>query len=122
MGGTLAGLTRGSNAGMRETLGEYNLDMAELRSTAKRVTEMKKKVEEQENSMEEAINLEIKRKGAVLVKLFEEKKARSEQKLGEVKTKSLESPLDESKNELFEVRLEFKTSLLNLGEIKAGED
>jgi len=100
-------------AQLRETLGEYNLEMAELRSTAKKVTEMEEKVEEQENSMEEAIDLEIKSKEEALVKLFEEKsskleeeKARSEQKLveAELKAKSLQSLLDESQNELFEVR------------------
>ena len=104
-------------AQLRETLGEYNLEMAELRSTAKKVTEMEEKVEEQENSMEEAIDLEIKSKEEALVKLFEEKssklkeeKARSEQKLveAELKAKSLQSLLDESQNELFEVRKRYK--------------
>ena len=109
-------------AQLRETLGEYNLEMAELRSTAKKVTEMEEKVEEQENSMEEAIELEIKSKEEALVKLFEEKsskleeeKARSEQKLGEaeLKAKSLQSLLDESQNELFEVKQKkFKPYLL----------
>jgi len=100
-------------AQLRETLGEYNLEMAELRSTAKKVTEMEEKVEEQEKSMEDAIDLEIKTKEEALIKLFEEKqtkieeeKARTEQKLGEaeLKAKSLQSLLDESQNELFEVR------------------
>jgi len=100
-------------AQLRETLGEYNLEMAELRSTAKKVTEMEEKVEEQEKSMEDAIDLEIKAKEEALIKLFEEKqtkieeeKARTEQKLGEaeLKAKSLQSLLDESQNELFEVR------------------
>jgi len=100
-------------AQLRETLGEYNLEMAELRSTAKKVTEMEEKVEEQEKSMEDAIDLEIKTKEEALIKLFEEKqtkieeeKARTEQKLGEaeMKAKSLQSLLDESQNELFEVR------------------
>ena len=93
------------------------MEMAELRSTAKKVTEMEEKVEEQENSMEEAIDLEIKSKEEALVKLFEEKsskleeeKARSEQKLveAELKAKSLQSLLDESQNELFEVRKKYK--------------
>jgi len=70
-------------------------------------------VEEQEKSMEDAIDLEIKTKEEALIKLFEEKqtkieeeKARTEQKLGEaeLKAKSLQSLLDESQNELFEVR------------------
>jgi len=100
-------------AQLRETLGEYNLEMAELRSTAKKVEEMEEKVEEQEKSMEDAIDLEIKAKEEALIKLFEEKqtkieeeKARTEQKLGEaeLKAKSLQSLLDESQNELFEVR------------------
>jgi len=100
-------------AQLRETLGEYNLEMAELRSTAKKVKEMEEKVEEQEKSMEDAIDLEIKAKEEALIKLFEEKqtkieeeKARTEQKLGEaeLKAKSLQSLLDESQNELFEVR------------------
>ena len=87
--------------------------MAELRSTAKKVTEMEEKVEEQEKSMDEAIDLEIKTKEEKLVKLFEEKnskieedKERTEQKLGEaeLKVKSLQSLLDESQNELFEVK------------------
>ena len=99
-------------AQLRETLGEYNVEMAELRSTAKKVTEMEEKVEEQEKSMDEAIDLEIKTKEEKLVKLFEEKnskieedKERTEQKLGEaeLKVKSLQSLLDESQNELFEV-------------------
>lgn len=100
-------------AQLRETLGEYNVEMAELRSTAKKVTEMEEKVEEQEKSMDEAIDLEIKTKEEKLVKLFEEKnskieedKERTEQKLGEaeLKVKSLQSLLDESQNELFEVK------------------
>jgi len=100
-------------AQLRETLSEYNLEMAELRSTAKKVIEMEEKVEEQEKSMEDAIDLEIKTKEEALIKLFEEKqtkieeeKARTEQKLGEaeLKAKSLQSLLDESQNELFEVR------------------
>ena len=100
-------------AQLRETLGEYNIEMAELRSTAKKVTEMEEKVEEQEKSMDEAIDLEIKTKEEKLVKLFEEKnskieedKERTEQKLGEaeLKVKSLQSLLDESQNELFEVK------------------
>merc|ERR1719447_385442 len=87
--------------------------MADLRSTAKRVTEMEEKVEKQEKSMEEAVSLEIMTKEEQLVKLFEDKtakieeeRARSEQKLGEaeLKAKSLQSLLDESQNELFEVR------------------
>merc|ERR1719462_234808 len=87
--------------------------MADLRSTAKRVTEMEEKVEKQEKSMEEAVSLEIMNKEEALIKLFEEKqtkieeeRARSEQKLGEaeLKAKSLQSLLDESQNELFEVR------------------
>ena len=103
-------------AQLRETLSEYNLEMAELRSTAKKVTEMEEKVEEQEKSMEDAIDLEIKTKEEALIKLFEEKqtkieeeKARTEQKLGEaeLKAKSLQSLLDESQNELFEVKLTF---------------
>merc|ERR1719400_2550751 len=78
-----------------------------------RVTEMEEKVEKQEQSMEEAVSLEIKSKEEALVKLFEDKsakieeeKARTEQKLGEaeLKAKSLQSLLDESQNELFEVR------------------
>ena len=100
-------------AQLRETLAEYNVEMAELRSTAKKVTEMEEKVEEQEKSMDEAIDLEIKTKEEKLVKLFEEKnskieedKERTEQKLGEaeLKVKSLQSLLDESQNELFEVK------------------
>jgi len=100
-------------AQLRETLGEYNMEMAELRSTAKKVTEMEEKVEKQEKGMEDAIDLEIKTKEEALIKLFEEKqtkieeeKARTEQKLGEaeLKAKSLQSLLDESQNELFEVR------------------
>jgi len=100
-------------AQLRETLSEYNLEMADLRSTAKRVTEMEEKVEKQEKSMEEAVSLEIMTKEEQLVKLFEEKsakieeeRARSEQKLveAELKAKSLQSLLDESQNELFEVR------------------
>merc|ERR1712112_6921 len=63
--------------------------------------------------MEDAIDLEIKTKEEALIKLFEEKQAkieeektRTEQKLGEaeLKAKSLQSLLDESQNELFEVR------------------
>merc|ERR1719400_2343447 len=78
-----------------------------------RVTEMEEKVEKQEKSMEEAVSLEIMTKEEQLVKLFEDKsakieeeKARTEQKLGEaeLKAKSLQSLLDESQNELFEVR------------------
>merc|ERR1719400_420515 len=78
-----------------------------------RVTEMEEKVEKQEQSMEEAVSLEIMTKEEQLVKLFEEKnskieedKERTEQKLGEaeLKVKSLQSLLDESQNELFEVR------------------
>ena len=66
--------------------------------------------------MEDAIDLEIKTKEEALIKLFEEKqtkieeeKARTEQKLGEaeLKAKSLQSLLDESQNELFEVKLTF---------------
>jgi len=100
-------------AQLRETLGEYNMEMAELRSTAKKVTEMEEKVEKQEKGMEDAIDLEIKTKEEALIKLFEEKqtkieeeKARTEQKLGEaeLRAKSLQSLLDESQNELFEVR------------------
>ena len=100
-------------AQLRETLAEYNVEMAELRSTAKKVTEMEEKVEEQEKSMDEAIDLEIKTKEEKLFKLFEEKnskieedKERTEQKLGEaeLKVKSLQSLLDESQNELFEVK------------------
>ena len=100
-------------AQLRETLAEYNVEMAELRSTAKKVTEMEVKVEEQEKNMDEAIDLEIKAKEEKLVKLFEEKnskieedKERTEQKLGEaeLKVKSLQSLLDESQNELFEVK------------------
>ena len=62
--------------------------------------------------MEEAVSLEIMTKEEQLVKLFEDKsakieeeRARSEQKLGEaeLKAKSLQSLLDESQNELFEV-------------------
>ena len=77
---------------------------------------MEEKVEEQEKSMEDAIDLEIKTKEEALIKLFEEKqtkieeeKARTEQKLGEaeLKAKSLQSLLDESQNELFEVKLTF---------------
>ena len=119
-------------AQLRETLGEYNLEMAELRSTAKKVTEMEEKVEEQEKSMEDAIDLEIKTKEEALIKLFEEKqakieeeKARTEQKLGEaeLKAKSLQSLLDESQNELFEVKLTLRTtSHLDPGTIKAGEN
>merc|ERR1719400_1483298 len=78
-----------------------------------RVTEMEEKVEKQEQSMEEAVSLEIMTKEEQLVKLFEDKtakieeeRARREQKLGEaeLKAKSLQSLLDESQNELFEVR------------------
>merc|ERR1719350_452989 len=63
--------------------------------------------------MEEAVSLEIMTKEEQLVKLFEEKqtkieeeKARTEQKLveAELKAKSLQSLLDQSQNELFEVR------------------
>merc|ERR1719350_1432418 len=63
--------------------------------------------------MEEAVSLEIMTKEEQLVKLFEDKsarieeeRARSEQKLGEaeLKAKSLQSLLDQSQNELFEVR------------------
>ena len=84
-------------AQLRETLGEDALEMAEVRSTAKKVPQMEEKVGEQEYSRYEAINLEIKNKEEALVKLFEEKnskgeeeKARSEQRLGEaeLKTKS----------------------------------
>ena len=84
-------------AQLRETLGEVALKMAEVRSTAKKVTQMEEKVGEQEYSRDEAIDLEIKSKEEALVKLFEEKnskgeekKARSEQRLGEaeLKTKS----------------------------------
>ena len=80
-----------------ETLVEDALEMAEVRSTAKKVTQMEEKVGEQEYSRDEAIDLKIKSKEEALVKLFEEKiskseeeKARSEQRLGEaeLKTKS----------------------------------
>ena len=80
-----------------ETLVEDALEMAEVRSTAKKVTQMEEKVGEQEYSRDEAIDLGIKSKEKALVKLFEEKiskseeeKARSEQRLGEaeLKTKS----------------------------------
>ena len=84
-------------AQLRETLGEDALEMAEVRSTAKKVTQMEEKVGEQEYSRDEAIDLGIKSKEKALVKLFEEKnskgeeeKAKSEQRLGEaeLKTKS----------------------------------
>ena len=80
-----------------ETLVEDALEMAEVRSTAKKVTQMEEKVGEQEYSRDEAIDLGIKSKEKALVKLFEEKnskgeeeKAKSEQRLGEaeLKTKS----------------------------------
>ena len=121
-------------AQLRETLSEYNLEMADLRSTAKRVTEMEEKVEKQEKSMEEAVSLEIMTKEEQLVKLFEDKsakieeeRARSEQKLGEaeLKAKSLQSLLDESQNELFEVTTnkQCKASWnLIAGKIETGEN
>ena len=66
-----------------------------MRSTAKKVTQMEEKVGEQEYSRDEAIDLEIKSKEEALVKLFEEKnskgeekKARSEQRLGEAELKA----------------------------------
>ena len=89
-------------AQLRETIGEYDLEMAEVSSSAKKVTQMEK-VGEQENSRDKAIDPEIKIKVEAVVNLFEEKnsklepqveeeKARSEHRLGEVelKTKSMQ--------------------------------
>jgi homeobox protein cut-like len=87
--------------------------MAELRTQAKRVEEVEKKLEEYETNMEDSIDSEIKAKEEDLNKVFnekmkslEEEKVRTDQKLSEAdqKAKSLQSLLDESQNELFDVK------------------
>ena len=71
-------------AQLRETLGEDALEMAEVRSTAKKVTQMEEKVGEQEYSRDEAIDLGIKSKEKALVKLFEEKNSKGRRRKQEV--------------------------------------
>ena len=68
-------------AQLRETLGEVALKMVEVRSTAKKVTQMEEKVGEQEYSRDEAIDLGIKSKEKALVKLFEEKNSKGEEEI-----------------------------------------
>ena len=98
---------------LRETLAEYNVEMAGLKQRAGRVGEVEERLEEYEKSMEDSIDTEIKAKEEKLDKMFEEKvagleeeKVRTDQKLHEAeqKAKSLQAQVDESQNELFELR------------------
>ena len=74
-------------AQLRETIGEYDLEMAEVSSSAKKVTQMEK-VGEQENSRDKAIDPEIKIKVEAVVNLFEEKNSKLEPQVEEEKARS----------------------------------
>jgi len=98
---------------LRETLAEYNVEMAELRTQAKRVEEVEEKLKEYEKNMEDSVELAIIAKEDELNKVFEDKvknleedKLRTTQKLtdAEQKTKMLQSMLDQCQNELFDLR------------------
>jgi len=98
---------------LRETLAEYNVEMAELRTQAKRVEEVEEKLKEYEKNMEDSVELAIISKEDELNKVFEDKvknleedKLRTAQKLtdAEHKTNNLQSMLDQCQNELFDLR------------------
>jgi len=100
-------------AQLRETLADYNIEMADLKNKARRVDEVETKLEEYRNNIEDKIDTEVKAKEEKLnssmeekIKVVEEEKARMEQKMaeGEQKTKGLQSLLDESQNEVYELK------------------
>merc|ERR1719319_1867203 len=100
-------------AQLRETLTEYNIEMADLKNKARRVDEVETKLEEYRNNIEDKIDTKVKAKEEKLnssmeekIKVVEEEKAWMEQKMaeGEQKTKGLQSLLDESQNEVYELK------------------
>ena len=100
-------------AQLRETLAEYNVEMADLKTKSRRLEEVEVKLEEYQKTMEESIDSEIKAKEEQLNKNFEtrvkgleEEAARTCQRLGEEerKNKGLQQQLDQTQEELFEAR------------------
>merc|ERR1719319_762890 len=87
-------------AQLRETLADYNIEMADLKNKARRVDEVETKLEEYRNNIEDKIDTEVKAKEEKLnssmeekIKVVEEEKARMEQKMA--KEEKLNSSMEE---------------------------
>ena len=101
------------NAQLRETLGDCNIEITDYKEKLKQLKDIEEKFNSQESKMEELIAEKIKKKEEDLQTMFDEKskvveeeKQRNAVKLSEaeVKLKQMQQLLDESQNELFELK------------------
>ena len=101
------------NAQLRETMGDCNKEITEYKEKLKQLKDIEGKFNDQENKLDEMLQQKIAKKEQDLNTVFgerektlEEDKERNKQKLADSdqKLKQMQQLLDESQNELFELK------------------